>query len=131
MEKIINTRIKQHMTQDKKKLLKYSTDEYIPYRDIVDLINKQNSTCTFCDEELNFEPTHSTNKRDVNAFSIDRINNSLPHTVKNCVLSCFFCNANRQFFANGAKDILKKHKHMDRKEIICTKFNKYASWNKF
>ena len=107
---LIYKRIQQHIVKDKRRFKNFNEDDYITVIDVLNLLKNQENKCNFCDEEVNLKPTHTQKSRDLNAFSIDRINNKKPHTKTNCVISCFYCNANRDCYGSLTKDEIIQHK---------------------
>lgn len=59
------------------------------YSDVKKLLNKQKFKCYICDDML---ICHNWDSRCLYQFSIDRLDNSLPHNKNNCLISCYFCN---------------------------------------
>lgn len=108
LNNIIYKRIQQHINKDLKHNKSCLINEYITITDVINLLKNQNNKCNFCGEEMNLVPTHTKHSRDLNAFSIDRINNKKPHMKGNCVISCFFCNTTRGLFKGFTKNKLKK-----------------------
>jgi len=109
LHNLIYKRILQHITKDLEKRRKCLICEYITIKHVLYLLKKQQNKCHFCDVDMNLVPTHVKHMRDLDAFSIDRINNKKPHMKDNCVISCFCCNVNRDYFKgeNLGNDELK------------------------
>lgn len=104
LTELIYKRIKQHLAKDKQFSRTFEDNDYITIKDVLNLLNIQDNKCKFCGEEVNLKPNHTLKSRDLDAFSIDRINNKKAHIKSNCVISCFFCNANRAIFKDNVKE---------------------------
>ncbi len=88
-EKNIKKKISNCLQSDNKKKFEISGDEYITVEDIDDFLVMQSYTCKKCGDRV---LTEGYKPYCCNQFSIDRINNSLPHNKDNVVISCYFCN---------------------------------------
>lgn len=75
---------------------KYDLDHFgkkgdIDIETIINMLNYQNYKCYFCNNEV---LTMFYKPYCCYQFSIDRINNLLPHNKYNVVISCYYCNCN-------------------------------------
>ena len=68
----------------------------IQIEDVTELLNKQKFKCYKCDDMV---LTFGWKPRCMYQFSIDRIDNSLPHDRTNILISCYYCNCNN-YIAN-------------------------------
>ena len=90
----IRSKISAHRRYDKDKLLiGEGHDELINENDVVEKILTQKMRCIYCHKCLH---VLYTNKYDPFQWSVDRIDNSLGHTKKNTVISCYQCNIRRR-----------------------------------
>lgn len=56
---------------------------------VLNLYQKQNKQCFYCNNTLNIK---NCNQKNLDQVSIDRKDSNLGHIKDNCVLSCLFCN---------------------------------------
>ena len=61
----------------------------IKYEDVVKLLFEQNNKCYLCNDDV---LTHDYKQNCLHQFSLDRLNNELPHNSNNVKISCYFCN---------------------------------------
>ena len=88
----IKTKICSYKQQDifKKKL---NEEQFVTFEEVVELLKICGLTCHYCSEHvfILYEKVRETKQ-----WSLDRINNDLPHTKNNCFLSCYICNCSRR-----------------------------------
>ena len=92
--------IKKHM---KKKLASYkqqdiikkrhNNDTFITFTEIVDLIDKSNLLCHYCNEIVYILYEYAHDKKQ---WTLDRIDNDIGHSSTNVVISCLDCNLKRR-----------------------------------
>ena len=88
----IDHKISAYKHQDVLKRL-FIPDEFITFDYVKQMILKCKLCCHYCKEPtlILYE-----NVREMNQWSLDRINNFLGHNVDNVVISCLKCNLNRR-----------------------------------
>lgn len=88
----IEHKISAYKHQDTLKKI-YVFDEFITFDYVKQMILKSKLCCHYCKEPtlILYE-----NVREMNQWSLDRINNCLGHNVGNVVISCLKCNLNRR-----------------------------------
>lgn len=104
--KLNDAKIKQHHSlkidsyknQDRKAKRKVIEKEYVNHDWILKKLEESNE-CPYCHCSL-YTILHDNNQIDSN-ISINRVNSELPHTMKNCQLTCSYCNMSK-----GNRDIL-------------------------
>ena len=91
---------KEFVTKAKRKLAghqngdrcKFNTIGNITLEDIKEKINEQEGKCFYCEEKLLFDDWVPYCWYQ---FSIDRLDDDLPHDADNCVISCYYCNCSQ------------------------------------
>jgi len=131
LTELIRKRIMQHIRNDKQHSRIFNDEDYITINDVLQLLKKQNNKCKFCHEEVNLKPEHSMNSRDLDAFSIDRINNKKAHIRSNCAISCFYCNANRKDYRNDFLRLKKSKAEFKQYKNFGPVFDDFDSNNDF
>ena len=94
---------------------KFGREGTISIDDVLELLKKQNFTCYVCDEMVlacNWKPLCCYQ------FSVDRINNNLPHDRNNVLISCYYCNCRHHFQFDQVNKICNKGCHIQSKNII-------------
>jgi hypothetical protein len=86
--------------------------------DISKLLKKQNFTCYVCNEMV---ITSKWKPFCCYQFSVDRINNNLPHDKNNVLISCYYCNCRHHFEFNQKNKICNEGCHTQPKNIISRK----------
>lgn len=71
---------------------KFNTIGNITLENIKEKVNVQRGACFYCKEELLFDEWAPYCWYQ---FSIDRLNDDLPHDADNCVVSCYYCNCSQ------------------------------------
>ena len=110
-----------------KKLLRYKKIDIDKFgregsasiEDISQLLNKQKFTCYVCDEMI---ITSKWKPFCCYQFSVDRINNNLPHDRNNVLISCYYCNCRHHFEFNQKNKICNAGCHTQQKNIISRTF---------
>ena len=82
---------------DKHWPLRVSDNPYVTAEHLEKLNNLQKNRCAYCKVEMQVKT-----RMKPNGLTIQRLDNSKPHTCNNCVLACFRCNVRR--VENGKKD---------------------------
>ena len=89
-EQMITNKIRNHRYADKKSgRINYEHKDYVCVQDVINLAKKQDNKCYICCDKLLL---NEYSKNCLYQFSIDRVNNKLPHTRTNILLSCYYCN---------------------------------------
>ena len=86
--KNIDFKLHGHILADKEKGFIWDKDEYVDESWVIHTLHQQMGVCRVCliPLKLNYE------ERDLSQYSINRIENSLPHIKTNCELVCYSCN---------------------------------------
>jgi len=114
----INTKIRDYHKTD---IEKFGVIGNMKKDDVVALLNKQKFRCYVCDDVV---LTFGWKPYCLYQFSVDRIDNSLPHNRDNILISCYYCNC-----IGYLTDVLdcnnnKKHKicdnycHCEKRDIL-------------
>lgn len=90
--KEIKKKISSYIQQDKKKFY-YKLFKPITINEILFLLYYNNLKCHYCKEKILIL---FIKKRDPYQWSLDRIDNNIGHTYKNCLISCLKCNLQRR-----------------------------------
>jgi hypothetical protein len=90
-ENYLKNRIASHKTQDKKVKREFDENDYVNIEWIITEM-ENDGNCWSCNTELVYFSNHPEDE----VFSIDRINDSHPHTKNNCRLSCLKCNVSHK-----------------------------------
>ena len=99
---------------------KFGTVGNITKDDVVALLNKQKFRCYVCDDIV---LTFGWRPSCLYQFSIDRINNSLPHNRDNVLISCYYCNCLEYLTyalncgENAKNKICDNHCHSEKRNI--------------
>lgn len=102
-------------TYKKKDIDRFGREGTATIDDILQLLRKQNFTCYVCDEKVitsNWKPFCCYQ------FSIDRINNNLPHDRNNVLISCYYCNCRHYSEFNQPNKICNAGCHTETKNIV-------------
>lgn len=87
--------------------------------DVLKLLRKQNFTCYVCDEIV---IVCNWKHYCCYQFSIDRINNNLPHDTNNVLISCYYCNCRDHIQFSQKNKICNEGCHIQPKNIISRRF---------
>lgn len=82
----IKNKINGYKKQDK---LKFNIEGNLSLDDVKSLLNKQKFKCYVCDDMV---LTYGWKPNCLYQFTLDRINNSLPHNRNNVLICCYYCN---------------------------------------
>tara|TARA_Y100000389_G_C17348422_1_gene457103 strand:- start:154 stop:876 length:723 start_codon:yes stop_codon:yes gene_type:complete len=113
----ISSKISQHKEYDKKR---FGIIGNIKKEDVIDLLDKQQFRCYVCDDIV---LTYNWKPRCLYQFSLDRIDNSLPHNRDNVLISCYYCNCIKYMTNRTECSENTKHKicdnncHCDKRQI--------------
>lgn len=105
----INTKVSGYKMQDKIKKREIPND-FVDVLDVIILLKKNQSKCYYCNSELF---VLYKNSQEMSQWTLDRIDNSVAHTVNNVVISCLECNLKK-----GTKG---KHAFLFTKQLSVTK----------
>ena len=85
------------ISRDKIKRRVEDINDYVDIPYIHELFAKQQGLCWYedCEVKMDYTTFNHTEKSD-NLITLQRLNDLLPHTKANCVLSCFKCNVLRR-----------------------------------
>ena len=88
----IKNKIYNYRQQDmiKKKL---NETDFVSFEETIDLLKKCNMKCCYCSNEVYILYEHV---REMNQWSLDRINNDIGHNKGNLVIACLECNLKRR-----------------------------------
>lgn len=84
----INTKVSGYKMQDKIKK-RTIPDNFVDILDVIYLLKEAQSRCYYCNSELF---VLYKNKQEMSQWTLDRIDNSIAHTIDNVVISCLQCN---------------------------------------
>ena len=90
-------RMVMHSKTADRKAHRTSTDDYVTPGHLERLRKVQKNSCTYCKV-----PMQTENRRAPDGLTIQRLDNSLPHSKNNCILACWKCNICR--VENGNKE---------------------------
>jgi hypothetical protein len=89
IDKVIMRKIQRYKQEDKKYHRKI-TNDYISVEDVKNLLIKQNNKCYVCHDIV---ITQEWYPHCLYQFTLDRINNTLPHNRNNVLICCNYCNS--------------------------------------
>jgi hypothetical protein len=92
IDKIIARKIQKYKFQDKnnKKLINFTiTDDYVSVDDVKQLLINQENKCYVCYDTV---VTKEWQSRCLYQFTLDRIDEKLPHNKNNVLICCYYCN---------------------------------------
>ena len=98
-EKVIKKKIQDYKQQDKQKGRPINEDEYVKVDDVKKLLFKQENKCYVCNDVVYINDYTS---KCCYQMTLDRIDESLPHTKTNLCVCCKFCNC-RDFKNRSAR----------------------------
>jgi len=107
----IDHKISAYKQQDMVKKV-FTCDEFITFNYVKQMILDCNLCCHYCNGAMLILYQHV---REMNQWSLDRINNLLGHNVGNVVISCLKCNLNRRNL-NSDKFLFTKQMTIVRKD---------------
>jgi hypothetical protein len=116
LEIVINKKINESKKQDK---IKYNKENNITFNDIKELLRKQKFKCYICNDIIltaNWLPNC------LYQISLSQINITLPHNRDNVLISCHYCNDEKENTRCKIKQCKNKCHH-DNKVIISNKNN--------
>ena len=90
--KDIKTKIMSYQQQDKLKK-KFSPDEFVTFKEVVDLLYNARMNCYYCNKKVKVVYKY---KRMPEQWTLDRKDNSKGHIKNNLVISCLHCNLKRR-----------------------------------
>ena len=86
---IILHKINKYKDQDKKSYRKIKDDEYVSVNDVKKILFKQENKCYVCADNV---ITEEWQPNCLYHFTLDRIDNKLPHNKNNVLICCYYCN---------------------------------------
>lgn len=92
-EKMIRVKINTYFTKDKKKFKFDRDDNYITIEWVKQELESQGNKCLYCANDLELCEFKAHERLQ---FTVDRIDNSKPHLISNCVICCAYCNIKRR-----------------------------------
>lgn len=116
--KSILNKINKYKEQDKRRRRLISSD-YISVDDVKKLLQKQKNKCYICSDTV---ITHNWEPSCLYQFTLDRIDDKIPHIRSNVLISCYYCNCYSYpedlRFSDACKYKVCLNKcHTDKKEI--------------
>jgi hypothetical protein len=78
---------------------KFGYESDLTYEDVLELLEKQNFTCYICNDNV---ITSKWKPYCCYQFSVDRIDDRLPHNKNNVLISCYYCNC--RYFSEFNQD---------------------------
>jgi hypothetical protein len=91
MDASILKKLKGYKAQDDKYEI-YSIKHFIKPHEVAEKLTECNYTCYYCKELLKTEYS----SRDMNQWTLDRIDNTMGHNTTNVLISCLGCNLKRR-----------------------------------
>tara|TARA_Y100000389_G_scaffold66148_1_gene62264 strand:- start:437 stop:1291 length:855 start_codon:yes stop_codon:yes gene_type:complete len=116
-------KIAAYKNQDRNKNRNFNNEEYCDIDTIIRLIEKQDSKCYVCGDNVIFDDHKASC---LYQFTLDRADETLPHNKNNVLLSCYYCNC---FGFTGDDNNVCKHKmcgrgcHKTKRSITRTRNN--------
>jgi hypothetical protein len=126
LEKSIKNKINGYKRQDKEK---FGFEGNILLKDVKELLKKQQFKYYVCDDNV---ITSGWKPNCLYQFTLDRLNNSLPHNRDNCLICCYYCNCKDIMllltedindFENIKNKICKNKCHCNKRIITNTRDN--------
>ena len=114
MEKVILKKLRGYKAQDDKYNI-FSDYYFIKPEQVVEKLNECEYTCYYCKQRVKTEYT----SRDMDQWTLDRIDNTMGHNTSNVLISCLRCNLKRR---NRAV-----HKFLFTKQLVVQKSSTPAS----
>ena len=87
----IKNKISSYSQQDKKR--KLYDNNTITYNDVLDLLNREKCLCKYCNSIVLLYYKYKLDKKQ---WTLDRIDNNVPHNKENVVVCCLKCNLERK-----------------------------------
>jgi hypothetical protein len=85
-------------------LVKFGTEGNVESNDVVELLNKQKFKCYVCNDDVK---TFMWRPFCLYQFTLDRLDNSLPHNRDNVLICCYYCNCIDFFSVSGCSENVK------------------------
>jgi hypothetical protein len=88
----LQKKISGYKTQDVHKGL-FNADQFVNLNDVIQLLHNSKMICFYCNSQVHvlYEIV-----REVNQWTLDRVNNSHGHNRDNVIIACLKCNLNRR-----------------------------------
>ena len=91
----IRSKLSSYKMQDKLKKRTINQETYSSLVSITEMLHKCNLTCHYCKQDI-IVIYETTDSREMSQWSLDRLDNDLPHNKNNVVISCLDCNLNKR-----------------------------------
>lgn len=91
----IRSKLSSYKMQDKLKKRTINEQTYSSLVSITEMLHKCNLTCHYCKQDI-IVIYETTDSREMSQWSLDRLDNDLPHDKNNVVISCLDCNLNKR-----------------------------------
>ena len=121
IDKVILSKIQKHKQKDKKYNRKI-TNDYVSIEDVKNLLIKQDNKCYVCHDNV---ITQEWFPECLYQFTLDRINNNLPHNKNNVLICCNYCNSYSHL--SNINDIsgklCRRGCHTTKKSILRTRYD--------
>lgn len=115
-EEIILRKIDEYKRQDKNRNMKI-TDEYVTISNVKQLLFKQENKCYVCGDNV---ITGYWETKCFYQFTLDRIDNNLPHNRNNVLICCYYCNC---FYDDNLHKICENGCHKTKRIITRNRTN--------
>ena len=92
IHKNIVTKIQGYKNQDKKKKI-YNEEQIVDIHDVIDLLYESKLLCNYCKIQTNLL---YENVKEMEQWTLDRLDNKVGHNKGNVVISCLACNLKRK-----------------------------------
>lgn len=98
----IKTKVRGYEQQDKK--MDRDTGQNITSDETVEKLIESSMTCNYCSDCVTTQYTSAEVSHDTHSkqWTLDRINNALPHTKQNTLVACLSCNVRRGRMSHDA-----------------------------
>jgi hypothetical protein len=91
----IRSKLSSYKMQDKLKKRIINDETYSSLVTITEMLHKCDLTCHYCKQDV-IVIYETTETREMSQWSLDRLDNNLPHDKNNVVISCLDCNLNKR-----------------------------------
>ena len=91
----IRSKLSSYKMQDKLKKRIINDETYSSLVSITEMLHKCDLTCHYCKQDI-IVIYNTSDSREMCQWSLDRLDNNLPHDKNNVVISCLDCNLNKR-----------------------------------
>uniref|UniRef100_A0A6C0FCR8 Uncharacterized protein n=1 Tax=viral metagenome TaxID=1070528 RepID=A0A6C0FCR8_9ZZZZ len=91
----IRSKLSSYKMQDKLKKRPINEETYSSLASIAEMLHNCNLTCHYCKQDI-IVIYETSESREMSQWSLDRLDNELPHDKSNVVISCLDCNLNKR-----------------------------------